>query len=228
MEFRDPKELTPHPIHASIYRVGDTKSLELDISENGLKHPIEITPEGLIIGGVRRNISCINLGMPQVPVRVFDIPQDKTLNHIISDNLYRVKIWDEVYNEVAEKRKEIVKKQGARTDQTEEQKKINTRRQVSQELGLKENVVRVLELIGDKPEHRDILTRDMEKHTINMLETVYERRLETPEEDIGDEFPVFDISPRRCPHCHSFPARLITDFENNTIRYLDDEINSNL
>jgi hypothetical protein len=227
METRNPKELAPHPVHASIYQVGDTRSLELDITENGLKHPIEITPEGLIIAGRRRTVACINIGMTQMPVRVFDLPEDKVLNHMVSDNLYRVKTWDEVYNEIAHKRIEVGKKQGARTDQTEEQKKINTRRQVAEGLGIKENVVRVLELIGDKPEHREILARDTENNTVNALEETYKRRLAVSEEQYDDEFPVVDLRPKRCCTCGGVPPRIISDYVNNTLSYESDKDHCN-
>ncbi|MBL0310157.1 MAG: ParB N-terminal domain-containing protein [Bacteroidetes bacterium] len=225
MEFRNPKDLKPHEAHSRIYLPGETLSLEKSIERLGrvIKHPIDITPEGEILAGVRRNQAAINLDMTEVPVNVVNLSTiEEIVEHIIEDNLQRVKTWAEVYNEIREKRKILGNRQGARTDTTKEEK-IDTRKQIASELGIKPNVVRVLELIGDQPEHKSLLERDTEHNTVNKLETDYEKRLSVSEEVVGEEFPIVDLEPHYCPVCHSYPRRIITDYVNKLMTYVDDK-----
>lgn len=223
IEYKDPRDLKPHEAHARIYLPGDIQSLVDSIKKAGkVKRALDITPEGYILGGVRRNIAAIEAGLDKVPTYVWRLSEDGQVEHILDDNLQRVKQWIEVANEIAEKRKLIGKRQGARTDRTDEEK-INTQKQIAAELGIKPNVVRVLEKIHDKPEHHVVLKRDTEHNTVNKLETDFNKRLEVSGTTIiEDEFPVVDLEPHHCPVCHSYPRRIFTDYINRLMQYVDE------
>ena len=221
MEYRDPITLKRHPVHERTYQIGDTLALEKSIAEKGIIEPIRINPAGFILSGVRRNQAAINLNMKSVPVVAVDLPEEGDSEDILASNIHRVKIWLEVSNEIREKRAIIGKRQGERTDKSNEGK-INTQKQIADELGIKQNVVRVLELIGDQPEHRELLARDTETNTIFKLETDYKKRLAAAPEVDADEFPVIDLEPHRCILCQSYPRRIVTDYLNKLMRYVDE------
>lgn len=219
LEYRDPKELRLHPTHARIYVPGEIQSLENSIKKAGkVKRPLDITTEGLILGGSRRNIAAINLGLPQVPVYVWNLSEDEQDEHIMDDNLQRVKQWMEIANEVAEKRRLIGKKQGQKTDA-----KINTLKQIADELGLKPHTVQVLEAIHSKPEHWALLARDTTHNTINKLETDFAKRLMAAGTVDEDEFAAVDLEPCPCPVCHGYPRRIITDYVHRLMNYVDEK-----
>ena len=223
LEYRDPKELRLHPTHARIYVPGEIQSLENSIKKAGqVKRPLDITPDGLILAGSRRNIAAINLGLPQVPVYVWNLSPDEQDEHILEDNLQRVKQWIEIANEIAEKRRLIGKKQGRRTDTTDEDK-INTLKEIATELGLKPHAVQVLEAIHSKPEHHALLARDTTHNTINKLETDLAKRLMAAGTVEDDEFPVVDLEPCPCPVCHGYPRRIITDYVHRLMNYVDEK-----
>jgi hypothetical protein len=228
MEYMKLSDLRPHEAHARIYVPGETLSLEENIKRNEgkLNHPIDVTPDGVILGGVRRHIALTNLGYTEAPVNILTLSEDDQVEYILDDNLQRVKIWLEVRNEVKEKRAVIGKKQGRRPDTTDAEK-INTQKEIAQALGIMPNVVRVLEMIGDKPEHIEILSRDMQKNSINSIEETYKRRLEAAEEVYDDEFPVVDLKPKRCCTCGGIPPRIISDYVNNTLSYENDKDHCN-
>jgi ParB-like chromosome segregation protein Spo0J len=224
IEYRDPRTLEPDEGYNDIYMVGDIEALAISIAKNGVNVPLDITPDNRIITGVRRNVAAIQACLSAVPVNVLDLPKDKRQERRLESNIQRVKTWFEVYNEIRAKRDLIGKKQGARTDLTDAEK-INTQHQIADELGIKHHVIRVLEMIGDKPEHKEILARDMQGYSLNKLETTYNKRLANADEVMDDEFPVIDLEPHNCPLCNSRPRRLITDYETNTIHYADDPEN---
>lgn len=219
IEYRDPRGLKPHEAHARIYLPGDIESLVDSIKKAGkVKRPLDITPEGFILGGVRRNLAAIEAGLKEVPVYVWQLGEDEQVEHILDDNLQRVKQWIEVANEIAEKRRLIGKHQGVRN----RDEKINTQKQIAAELGIKPNVVRVLEMIHEQPEHHAVLKRDTVHNTVNKLETDFNKRLEVTDTVIEDEFPVVDLLPHRCPTCHSYPRRIFTDYVNRLMQYVDE------
>ena len=106
MEYRKLSDLRPHEAHARIYVPGETLSLEENIKRNEgkLNHPIDVTPDGVILGGVRRHIALTNLGYTEAPVNILTLSEDDQVEYILDDNLQRVKIRLEVRNEVKEKR----------------------------------------------------------------------------------------------------------------------------
>ena len=225
MEYMKLSDLRPHEAHARIYVAGETLSLEENIKRNEgrLNHPIDVTPEGVILGGVRRHIALTNLGYTEAPVNILTLSEDDQVEYILDDNLQRKKIWLEVCNEVKEKREIIGKKQGTRTDKTEAEK-INTQKEIALALGIKPNVVRVLELVGKDPDHVNLLSRDVEHNAIYKIEKDFEKRKSaTVQEVVDDEFPIIDLEPTPCPTCHSFPRRIITDYVNKVMTYVNDQ-----
>src|ERR1035438_6405455 len=55
--------------------LGDLRSLADSIGEEGLLHPVVVTPEGRLIAGQRRLGACRLLGWAEVPVTVVDLYQ---------------------------------------------------------------------------------------------------------------------------------------------------------
>jgi ParB family chromosome partitioning protein len=73
IEVRNPKTLQPHPKNRKIYH-GDSSGfddMEEKVRKVGILSPILITKDNVIISGHRRNQVAINLGMPTVPVNIF-------------------------------------------------------------------------------------------------------------------------------------------------------------
>lgn len=86
--------LRPHPAQAD---VGDLPEAELaalaaDIARNGLAHPIEALPDGVVVGGHQRLRAVKRLGWKTVSVRVrADLAGDarRAEEYVLTDNLLR-------------------------------------------------------------------------------------------------------------------------------------------
>ncbi len=53
--------------------LGDLDALARSIEDVGLLHPVVVTPDGLLVAGMRRLEACRRLGMRRVPVTVVDL-----------------------------------------------------------------------------------------------------------------------------------------------------------
>jgi hypothetical protein len=114
--FRDPKTLQPHPVSAALYLNGrddwsiDTEQMtpleasneimeKMDVSDildsiarDGIRVPLVITPEGIIISGCRRWKVAMMLGLTTVPVEVKSFADEVEEKRAILDyNRSRVK-----------------------------------------------------------------------------------------------------------------------------------------
>lgn len=129
--FRDPKTLQPHPMSAYLYLNGrntwstDAKQMtpleasneimektyvgdiQDSISRDGIRVPLVITPEGIIISGCRRWKVARRLSLAQVPVEIKSFENEAEEKQAILDyNRYRVKTLSQTMRE-AELIKEI-------------------------------------------------------------------------------------------------------------------------
>jgi hypothetical protein len=114
--FRDPKTLQPHPVSAALYLNGrddwsidarqmttleasneimkrmDVSDIQDSIARGGIREPLVINPEGIIISGCRRWKVARILGLPSVRVEVKTFPNEIEEKQAILDyNMSRVK-----------------------------------------------------------------------------------------------------------------------------------------
>ncbi len=89
--------LEPHPRQAELvgeYTVQEIQELADDIEGNGLKHPIEVLPDGHIVAGHRRKAALERLGRTTIPVIVrHDLAaqgEAAVEMYLIRDNLTRM------------------------------------------------------------------------------------------------------------------------------------------
>lgn len=88
---RETGQLKPHEQALAMPMSGDDeKSLRTDIAEHGIKHRLDVTPAGIILDGVHRWRYAQELGLPTVPVEIFDYahPEEEAL-HCLQANLKR-------------------------------------------------------------------------------------------------------------------------------------------
>jgi N6-adenosine-specific RNA methylase IME4/ParB-like chromosome segregation protein Spo0J len=71
-ELRDPRTLTPHPRRAIVPALGEDeyRSLRAHIQFQGLREPLHVDQEGLILDGHHRLRAALELGLRQVAVRI--------------------------------------------------------------------------------------------------------------------------------------------------------------
>jgi ParB-like chromosome segregation protein Spo0J len=88
-------ELKLHPANASIYGTGgDAAGTDLvdSIREHGIRQPLLVTPEGVVISGERRLRAARRAGLEEVPCTVLDTDDpDEILIALIECNRQRVK-----------------------------------------------------------------------------------------------------------------------------------------
>jgi len=131
--FRDPKTLQPHPVSAALYLIGrddwsidtkqmtpleasneimekmDVNNIQDSIDHDGIRVPLVITPEGIIISGCRRWKVARLLGLPSIPVEVKSFEDEVEEKRAILDyNRSREKSFSQKMRE-AELMKEIAR-----------------------------------------------------------------------------------------------------------------------
>lgn len=86
VRYREPSELKLHPL---AYLIPDMQEYEWenfidDIRVNGLKIPLDITSDNIVLDGKNRLRASKELNLKRVPVRIFDVPidEDEALIHI--------------------------------------------------------------------------------------------------------------------------------------------------
>jgi ParB family chromosome partitioning protein len=108
MEYRNPKDLKPHPVSINLYGDNHIDDILESIRQFGILTPLTITSNNLIISGHRRWHSAIKLGLDSVPVEIKNY--DNELNEkraILEFNKQREKTFSQKMNE-ANLIKEIV------------------------------------------------------------------------------------------------------------------------
>lgn len=70
MEYRNPKELKPHPISIKLYGINQIEDIKESITKLGILVPLTITEDNLIISGHRRWRCATELELDSVPVEV--------------------------------------------------------------------------------------------------------------------------------------------------------------
>ncbi|QDT74468.1 ParB/RepB/Spo0J family partition protein [Lacipirellula limnantheis] len=95
IEERQVDELTLHPGHKIYPEPTEHEIAQLagDMKGRGLQHPIEITPDGVIIAGQRRWLAMKKLGRSTTRCRVrYDLAEKgphAVSEHLLADNLFR-------------------------------------------------------------------------------------------------------------------------------------------
>jgi hypothetical protein len=155
-------ELTVHPTSMDTY--GATESIKdlLDsFGEVGILDPLTVTFDGRILNGQRRFRAAKELGIKEVPVRVFESTDETTIQlTLLEHNRYRMKNGAQIGNETA-LRKEIRRKLKEQRNSMPKAEMENlpplpkgkTRDIVGKEVGVSgktaENAARVNEVIKD-------------------------------------------------------------------------------
>lgn len=116
----DVARLKDNLLNATIYSEAITPGLLASIETNGVKVPIRVTPDMLIIDGHQRTHAAIAGGWKKVPVIIEDVPKEKQLLALLEYNRYRDKTiierlreyraYFQIEKDLAEQRS------GARTD----------------------------------------------------------------------------------------------------------------
>lgn len=121
-EYRDPEELSRHPLNQDVY--GDL-TLEPDfidsIEQHGILEPILIKSDGTIISGHRRYTAASEVGLDEVPVREVSFDSDLAEREaVIHHNKQRTKTFSQKMREAMElekiERERAKERQGERTD----------------------------------------------------------------------------------------------------------------
>lgn len=98
-------DLKEHPDN-SIFQASSQfiHSLAIDIMENNLEHPILVNKEGYIISGHKRRAACMILGWQTIPAIIRDIPLEKSLQKLITENTARQSVGPKTRIRIYEKR----------------------------------------------------------------------------------------------------------------------------
>ena len=100
MEYRNPKDLQPHPTSVALYGDNHIDDLLESIRNYGILVPLTITDKNMIISGHRRWRSAITLALEQVPVVVTTFPDEWAEKRAILDfNKQREKTFSQKMNE---------------------------------------------------------------------------------------------------------------------------------
>lgn len=98
--FVNPRSLIPHPQNQAIYGHEDLSELEASIREHGCLEAIVVTPEYVVVSGHRRLRVALDLGLPEVPIRIQEFDSDNAvLEALLLANLYREKTKLQRHNE---------------------------------------------------------------------------------------------------------------------------------
>jgi ParB/RepB/Spo0J family partition protein len=151
-------EVKNHPVNERIYTMSmSVEDLKESIQTHGQLTAITINSEGIIISGHRRVKALSELGHQTVEaiVKDYDSKEDEVME-IIAFNNQRKKTYTECINEITTYKEMWGKKQGERTDlseENEEEEKITTRKRISIALGISEGNIQNLEAINMNAPH---------------------------------------------------------------------------
>ena len=122
--------LKPHPFNKRVFKDLSTEKFEAfkrDISLRGLKYPLEITPDNIIICGHQRWKAVKELGWEEVEVKILKgWTDDQLLEHMIKDNLLRRQLDEFEQVDCGKKLEEIYKGRQGGDRQTEDAKALRT------------------------------------------------------------------------------------------------------
>ena len=116
IEMIDIQLLKSHPKNKEIYGQEDIINLAESIKKNGLKNPLLVNQNNIIISGHRRTYACIYLGIKEVPIiRIEFKNENEELERLLLENEYREKtmtqkveeglMWEEIEKKKAKQRK---------------------------------------------------------------------------------------------------------------------------
>lgn len=107
--------LKPHPRNKEIYGQEDIIDLAESIKKNGLKNPLLVNKDNVVISGHRRMYACIYLELKEVPIKRVDFKdENEELERLLLENEYREKtlyqksreaeVWEDIEKVKAKKR----------------------------------------------------------------------------------------------------------------------------
>ena len=116
--FLNPGELKPHPLNSDLYEEREDPDFVDSIRNLGVREPLIINSNRVILGGHRRWRAALTLGLSEVPCIFQDFDNEQVA--LVELNRQRVKTPRERYREAQVLRRELEpkarKQQGARTD----------------------------------------------------------------------------------------------------------------
>jgi len=116
--FLNPGELKPHPVNRELYDEREDPSFVDSVRYLGVREPLIVDSNRVILGGHRRWRAALTLALSKVPCVVQEFDNEQVA--IVELNHQRVKTPRERYREAQVLRRELEpkarKKQGARTD----------------------------------------------------------------------------------------------------------------
>jgi len=120
MEYRNPKDLTSHPVSIQLYGENQLDDILGSIQEFGILTPLTITSENKIISGHRRWRCALTLELKTIPVEVKTYDDDLAEKRAILEfNRQREKTFSQKMNE-AKLLKEVIAEQAKRnSDQSQ-------------------------------------------------------------------------------------------------------------
>ena len=116
--FLDPRELKPHPLNRELYEERADPDFVDSIRNLGVREPLIVNSDRVILGGHRRWRAALTLALSKVPCVVQEFDNEQVA--LVELNRQRVKTPRERYREAQVLRRELEpkarKQQGARTD----------------------------------------------------------------------------------------------------------------
>ena len=116
--FLNPRELKPHFLNSELYEEREDPDFVDSIRNLGVREPLIINSDRVILGGHRRWRAALALGLSSVPCVIQEFDNEQVA--VVELNRQRVKTPRERYREAQVLRRELEpkarKQQGARTD----------------------------------------------------------------------------------------------------------------
>ena len=162
--------LKPHPLNATLYETLDPSSdqfqqLLASMKEHGILQPLQVRPDGTVLSGHRRLAVALQLKLEHLPCILREDGDDRVL--IVENNRYRQKTASEIMHE-AELIKVVVAEKAAANRAwaapgAEVTEKIDTRKVVSNAVGMKPDTFRKLEQVFEAAKTNDNAKEKLER-----------------------------------------------------------------
>lgn len=192
-------DLSKHCQHFYAADERQLAQLVKSIREIGIQAPLIVTKSHVIICGVQRWLAATEAGLEEVPVIISEVSEEDELFHMVEGNRQRVKTMSDFFAEIEVLKSHFGKKQGTRTDLTEDGQKHNTRKLIAEHTGLSEGNVYKLEKINEL--HPDMFAL-LDKKEVSINEA-YERAKGTVPKQKGShpEQGLDEMLKYECPYC---------------------------
>lgn len=161
--YINPDQLKPHPINSEIYDKRDDSEWEASILKSGIKQPLVVTPENIIISGHTRWRIAKKHGL-KCPVLV--VRSDNEKLDILDYNHYRVKTPRELYKEslihkaLLEPKAKLRMHSGKKSDPVTDLAQGRVRNQVALKIGVSSGQLQKITKIYEvEREHPQVVRR---------------------------------------------------------------------